>query len=187
MTAALAGHRSRHSRVFLSTGSAFARSMRTKPRLAKNFSAVVVIKVAEPEASGARDDLRIEAFTKAASTLGIGHDQRTEQSSGPDALETDRADDASAVDGDDEIAEMCVDVLVGQGGRLTFRPGDIQWLKNAVILHKRTAYEDYEEPDRKRHLIRLWLRAPDFVDGDAQLRGGVRLENAAAAVSSPTK
>lgn len=56
---------------------------------------------------------------------------------------------------------------------MIFQPGDVQWLKNAAILHKRTAYEDYAEPDRKRHLIRLWLRAPDFEDGDAQLRGGV--------------
>jgi Taurine catabolism dioxygenase TauD, TfdA family len=67
---------------------------------------------------------------------------------------------------------------------MTFRPGDIQWLKNAAILHKRTAYEDYDEPDRKRHLIRLWLRAPEFVDGDTQLRGGVSRENVAAASRS---
>jgi hypothetical protein len=35
--------------------------------------------------------------------------------------------------------------------------GDIQWVSNHVILHARTAYEDFEEPDRKRHLLRLWL------------------------------
>jgi len=29
---------------------------------------------------------------------------------------------------------------------MEFRPGDIQLLKNSVILHKRTAYEDWEEP-----------------------------------------
>jgi Taurine catabolism dioxygenase TauD, TfdA family len=56
---------------------------------------------------------------------------------------------------------------------MEFRPGDIQLLKNSVILHKRTAYEDWEEPDRKRHLLRLWLAAPDFDDGDEQLRGGI--------------
>jgi RNA polymerase sigma factor (SigZ family) len=59
---------------------------------------------------------------------------------------------------------------------MVFEPGDIQWLKNAAILHKRTAYEDFEEPDRKRHLLRLWLSAPDFVDGDAQLRAGITEE-----------
>ncbi|MBN8615397.1 MAG: TauD/TfdA family dioxygenase [Deltaproteobacteria bacterium] len=56
---------------------------------------------------------------------------------------------------------------------MTFEPGDVQWLKNAAILHKRTAYEDHDAPEDKRHLLRLWLRADDFVDGDAQLRGGI--------------
>lgn len=56
---------------------------------------------------------------------------------------------------------------------MTFEPGDIQWLENAAILHRRTAYEDHAEPERKRHLLRLWLSAPDFDDGDAQLRAGV--------------
>jgi hypothetical protein len=56
---------------------------------------------------------------------------------------------------------------------MEFRPGDIQLLKNSVILHKRTAYEDWDEPERKRHLLRLWLAAPDFEDGDEQLRGGI--------------
>lgn len=35
--------------------------------------------------------------------------------------------------------------------------GDIQWVSNHSILHARTGYEDYEEPERKRHLLRLWL------------------------------
>jgi hypothetical protein len=56
---------------------------------------------------------------------------------------------------------------------MTFSRGDVQWLKNAAILHKRTAYEDHETREEKRHLLRLWLSAPDFLDGDAQLRRGV--------------
>jgi hypothetical protein len=58
---------------------------------------------------------------------------------------------------------------------MEFRPGDIQLLKNSVILHKRTAYDDWEEPERRRHLLRLWLAAPDFDDGDEQLRRGVAM------------
>lgn len=58
---------------------------------------------------------------------------------------------------------------------MEFRPGDIQLLKNSVILHKRTAYEDWDVPDRKRHLLRLWLAASDFDDGDEQLRRGIAL------------
>jgi hypothetical protein len=36
-------------------------------------------------------------------------------------------------------------------------PGDVQWVSNHSILHARTAYEDFDEPERKRHLLRLWL------------------------------
>jgi alpha-ketoglutarate-dependent taurine dioxygenase len=45
-----------------------------------------------------------------------------------------------------------------------FRPGDVQWLRNAFVLHKRTAYEDFPEPERKRHLLRSWLSAPGIDD-----------------------
>ena len=34
---------------------------------------------------------------------------------------------------------------------------DIQLLNNHYIMHSRTAYEDYPEPERRRHLMRLWL------------------------------
>ncbi|MBM3358300.1 MAG: TauD/TfdA family dioxygenase [Betaproteobacteria bacterium] len=44
---------------------------------------------------------------------------------------------------------------------ISFEPGDMQFLNNYVILHSRTAFEDYPEPDRKRHLLRLWLTVPD--------------------------
>lgn len=35
--------------------------------------------------------------------------------------------------------------------------GDIQLISNHFVLHARTAYEDWPEPERKRHLLRLWL------------------------------
>lgn len=54
-----------------------------------------------------------------------------------------------------------------------FEPGDIQFLKNASVLHKRTEYEDFDEPDMKRHLLRLWLVDPIFSGGDELLRKGV--------------
>jgi hypothetical protein len=41
-----------------------------------------------------------------------------------------------------------------------FEPGDIQFLNNFVMLHTRRAYEDWPEPARKRHLLRLWLSDP---------------------------
>lgn len=44
---------------------------------------------------------------------------------------------------------------------MDFRPGDIQFLCNHFILHGRTAYEDYDEPAKRRHLLRLQLACPD--------------------------
>ena len=43
---------------------------------------------------------------------------------------------------------------------MELRPGDMQFLHNHTILHDRTAFEDWPEPERKRHLLRLWLAAP---------------------------
>ena len=40
---------------------------------------------------------------------------------------------------------------------MEIQPGDIQLVHNHTILHDRTAFEDYAEPERKRHLLRLWL------------------------------
>jgi hypothetical protein len=44
---------------------------------------------------------------------------------------------------------------------IDFRPGDIQFLNNFVMLHTRREYEDWPEAWRKRHLLRLWLSDPD--------------------------
>jgi len=44
---------------------------------------------------------------------------------------------------------------------MMFEPGDIQFLNNHLNLHTRTAFEDWPEPDRKRHLLRLWLSLPN--------------------------
>jgi hypothetical protein len=40
---------------------------------------------------------------------------------------------------------------------MIFEPGDIQLLNNHYIMHSRTAYEDFPEAERRRHLLRLWL------------------------------
>ena len=57
---------------------------------------------------------------------------------------------------------------------MDFRAGDIQWLKNSVILHARTEFEDFPEPARKRHLLRLWLTSRRaFADSDALLNQGI--------------
>jgi len=44
---------------------------------------------------------------------------------------------------------------------MEFRPGDIQLVYNHALLHDRTSFEDWPEPARSRHLLRLWLAPPD--------------------------
>ena len=40
-------------------------------------------------------------------------------------------------------------------------PGDIQFMNSHVTFHNRTAFEDWPEPERRRHLLRLWLSVPN--------------------------
>lgn len=44
---------------------------------------------------------------------------------------------------------------------MTFRPGDIQFVCNHYTMHSRTAFEDWEKPEDRRHLLRLWLACED--------------------------
>jgi hypothetical protein len=44
--------------------------------------------------------------------------------------------------------------------QMELRTGDIQLVHNHTLLHDRTGFEDWPEPERKRHLLRLWL-APE--------------------------
>ena len=39
-------------------------------------------------------------------------------------------------------------------------PGDMQFVYNHALLHDRTAFQDWPEPQRRRHLLRLWLAVP---------------------------
>jgi hypothetical protein len=44
--------------------------------------------------------------------------------------------------------------------QMGFQAGDVQLVHNHTLLHDRTAFEDWPEPERRRHLLRLWL-APE--------------------------
>jgi hypothetical protein len=43
---------------------------------------------------------------------------------------------------------------------MTLERGDMQFVYNHTLLHDRTGFEDWPEPERKRHLLRLWLSVP---------------------------
>jgi len=40
---------------------------------------------------------------------------------------------------------------------MELQPGDMQFVHNHTLLHDRTAFDDWPEPRRRRHLLRLWL------------------------------
>ncbi len=42
---------------------------------------------------------------------------------------------------------------------MEFKPGDIQLVHNHTLMHDRLGFEDWLEPERRRHLLRLWLAA----------------------------
>lgn len=59
-----------------------------------------------------------------------------------------------------ELLQLFEDITYepGMAIEMDFRPGDIQWLSNHSALHSRTEFTDFAEPQRRRHLLRLWLR-----------------------------
>lgn len=47
--------------------------------------------------------------------------------------------------------------------RFSLNPGQTLILHNRTVLHARTDYEDWPEPDRRRHLLRVWIDAPGLL------------------------
>jgi hypothetical protein len=64
-----------------------------------------------------------------------------------------------------QIAVMdLIDELVNDPAihlQMAFEPGDMQFLHNHQILHSRNDFENWPEPERQRHLLRLWMAPPD--------------------------
>ena len=45
--------------------------------------------------------------------------------------------------------------------RFRQQPGDFLFLNNWVTYHRRTAFVDYPEPEKRRHILRAWLSVPN--------------------------
>jgi len=83
-----------------------------------------------------------------------------------------RFDDCAPLTAKQDELLTLVDQLAGDPDihlRLRLEPGDIILVNNYAVAHSRTAFEDHDEQDRRRHLLRLWLvlhegrtLAPDF-------------------------
>lgn len=90
-----------------------------------------------------------------------------------------------------EAIEFAQDVANRPELRLSMmlQPGDMQFINNLTTLHARSAFEDYDEPERARHLLRMWVALDDakrrplshLLDEryDWVRRGGIPLKQAA--------
>ncbi len=64
--------------------------------------------------------------------------------------------EAAALDCFDAIANRDDMVLA-----MTLEPGELMLFNNYVLLHSRTGFVDHAAPERRRHMLRLWLKADD--------------------------
>ncbi len=78
--------------------------------------------------------------------------------------------------------------------QMAFEPGDMQFLHNHQILHSRNDFENWPEPERHRHLLRLWMApasgrplppvfAPRYGGVTAGDRGGIIVPGTRLSVS----
>ena len=47
--------------------------------------------------------------------------------------------------------------------KFTLQPGQTLLLHNRTVLHARTEYEDWPEQNKRRHLLRTWIDAPNLL------------------------
>lgn len=74
--------------------------------------------------------------------------------------------------------------------RMRLKPGDMQFVYNHSQLHDRTGFTDWPDPDKRRHLLRLWLSLP----GDrplphcfAQRYGTIEIGNRGGIITAGTR
>jgi hypothetical protein len=84
-------------------------------------------------------------------TIFVGQYIRSAQQNFPEA----RRLSALEIEAIDYLDKLCNDPELNLS--MDFRPGDMQILHNHQVLHSRTDFEDWDEPERRRHLLRLWL------------------------------
>ena len=60
------------------------------------------------------------------------------------------------------------EVLDQPGIAFSYRlePGQMQWMNNYALAHHRTTFVDWEEEDRRRHLVRIYMRDAGSPYGD---------------------
>jgi hypothetical protein len=104
-----------------------------------------------------------------------------------------RFPEAPRLTGADYAALDCFDRLAEDTALrldMELQPGDIQLVHNHTTLHDRTAFVDWPEPEKKRHLLRLWLAAPSarpLPSGYAERWGSVTIGDRGGIICEGTK
>jgi hypothetical protein len=73
---------------------------------------------------------------------------------------------------------------------MRLEPGDMQFVYNHSLLHDRTGFTDWPEPEKRRHLLRLWLAVPGDRPLPACFRqryGSIEIGNRGGIVTKGTK
>lgn len=68
--------------------------------------------------------------------------------------------------------------------------GDMQFVYNHAMLHDRTGFRDWDEPEKRRHLLRLWLSIPGdraLPEVFAQRYGNIEIGNRGGIVTTQTR
>jgi hypothetical protein len=78
-------------------------------------------------------------------------------------LAADNAGAPPLTDRQREAVQLVADVSAepGMWAERRFEPGAMLWVHNHTVLHLRTAFTDWDEPERRRHLLRIWLSLPN--------------------------
>jgi hypothetical protein len=95
---------------------------------------------------------KVAFFSQASGTLSCnisGSYPRRADAAGDGKMTALQLEALEALQGLAATPEFHLDMTIGEG--------DIQFLNNRVIVHGRTAYEDWPEVARRRHLMRLWI------------------------------
>ena len=101
-------------------------------------------------------------------------------------------DDAPRISNAQKEAIDFFDEVVNEPGMylsMDLEPGDMQFVYNHHLLHDRTEFEDWPEPERRRHLMRLWLCLPEdrpLPESFAQRYGSITVGDRGGVVTKET-
>jgi hypothetical protein len=142
--------------LLVSALAIFAEMRRTRPDLLARLMQPMPHDRRGEVPAGERPFFEIPVFSWYADRLTVFYQRQYFDSAQrfPDARRL-TADDVAALDLFDRIANDSRFVLP-----MRLQPGDIQFVHNHTLLHDRSAFEDHPEPDRRRHLLRVWLACP---------------------------